>query len=188
MSIEAAISTVSIVLCFFFSLGPALRCGAATQITFGACSDNSPQWSPDGTTIALVSDRSNARTLTYDIWAVSPDGTNLQQLARSIVTSDPSWRDAGLVQPKWLADTGDLLILDAQYYSEVMRFRLSEANSLPITRSVWDGDSELFTRLLFVPGGKAGRVSRCGGGALDQLHGVSSRGSARRRGLCTGQK
>lgn len=125
------------------------------QLTTNAANDIQPAWSPDGNTIAFVSNRINP-TDGCDLFAIDPDGTNERLLAQFTVT-DPWGGRFG--QPSWISQTGDLLVMDYKYYFEVMRFYLSSAiigNALPVSRGVWDGDSLYFKRLLFVPGGLGG--------------------------------
>jgi Tol biopolymer transport system component len=46
------------------------------RLTNNAASDGLPIWSPDGRTIAFVSDQGGA----WAIWAISPNGSNLRKL------------------------------------------------------------------------------------------------------------
>jgi YD repeat-containing protein len=126
-----------------------------TQLTSNAADDVNPSWSPDGNTIAFVSNRIDS-TDGSDLFAIQPDGQNERLLAQFTVT-DPWHGRFG--QPSWIGQSGDLLVMDFKYFHEVMRFNLSQAiaaNALPVNRSVWDGDSSYLTRLLFVPGGQGG--------------------------------
>ena len=148
---------VVLLVCFCVVLVyPILGATTLRQLTTDPANDTAPAWSPDGKVIAFLSSRDAGEAWQNCLWEMSPTGTSQRELAHVIVTTPLEWRDPGLSQPKWLGRTGDLLILDQQHYSEVMRFRLSAAKSLPTTRSVQDGESDSFTRLLFVPGGLAG--------------------------------
>lgn len=51
--------------------------GKPVQITDNAGKDHSPQWNGDGTLIYFLSNRSG----TQQLWAVQPDGSNMQQLS-----------------------------------------------------------------------------------------------------------
>jgi len=67
--------------------------GSGDRIVARDASFNSePSWSPDGATIAFVSDRV---TGTRQIWAVSPDGSNLRQLTSGGTNRFPSWSPDG---------------------------------------------------------------------------------------------
>jgi dipeptidyl aminopeptidase/acylaminoacyl peptidase len=59
--------------------------GETCQITDGDWDDTNPAWSPDGRTIAFVSDRGPKRDFedTSDIYAISPDGGEPTKLSRS---------------------------------------------------------------------------------------------------------
>jgi TolB protein len=50
--------------------------GNATRLTNNHANDGLPAWSPDGKTLAFVSDRDGS----WGIWAMSPDGSNQSKL------------------------------------------------------------------------------------------------------------
>jgi Tol biopolymer transport system component len=52
--------------------------GAATRITSGAAWDFHPRFSPDGSSIAFISDRDGAQ----NIWLMGPDGSNPRQVSK----------------------------------------------------------------------------------------------------------
>ena len=54
--------------------------GDATRLTRGTPWDGMPRWSPDGRTIAFISDRDGGDNL----WLVSPDGTGLRKLTSEV--------------------------------------------------------------------------------------------------------
>ena len=79
-----------------------------SQITSGDYDDSSPTWSPDGRSIAFVSNRSEDpdRNFNDDIWTVASDNTNQgKELAR--VTTNPGTDGAPAWSPdgKWIAFT-----------------------------------------------------------------------------------
>ncbi len=72
------------------------------QITSGDFDDTDPAWSPDGRSIAFVSNRSEDQDRFPDsnIWIVSPDNTDKGQTLLQVTTnpredSDPSWSPDG---------------------------------------------------------------------------------------------
>jgi len=78
------------------------------QITSGDYDDSEPSWSPDGKTIAFVSNRSKHPDRNYntDIWLVSADATDKDQTLTQLTThpgpdSSPVWSPDG----KWIAYT-----------------------------------------------------------------------------------
>jgi hypothetical protein len=117
------------------------------QLTNDLAFDGRPAWSPDGNSIAFISNRGKHTSL-GDVWAVNPDGTNLRQL-----TAVPDFDEFGLASIAWIGNTGDIAVLDTEIIWEYFRVQLSAAPSLPIVRTVADGDSPFFQRLLFIPGG-----------------------------------
>ncbi|HEX8848175.1 MAG TPA: amidohydrolase family protein [Gemmatimonadaceae bacterium] len=66
--------------------------GTATRITSGTAFDGTPTWSPDGKSIAFVSDRSGAD----NVWVIDADGKN----ARAITTGD----NTQYLSPRWMPD------------------------------------------------------------------------------------
>jgi dipeptidyl aminopeptidase/acylaminoacyl peptidase len=82
-----------------------LDSGRMRQVTSGDYEDSEPAWSPDGRTLAFVSDRSEEPDASYntDLWLVpadSPDqGASLLQLTRNRgAEREPAWSPDG----KWL--------------------------------------------------------------------------------------
>ena len=66
--------------------------GIATRLTSGMAHDAQPRWSPDGTRIAYLSDRSGAD----NIWIISADAKDTLQLSK---TTDESY-----ISPEWTPD------------------------------------------------------------------------------------
>jgi len=100
-----------------------------TQVTSGDYDDSSPAWSPDGKTIAFVSNRTEEPDTNYNIsiWLVDADNTdkgkNLIQLTTSPGTEDsPTWHPNGksiayVAAPDVLGShyaTNHLAVIDAQ--------------------------------------------------------------------------
>ena len=67
--------------------------GQATRVTSGTPWDGMPRWSPDGSSIAFISDRDGGDNL----WVVSPDGTGLRKLTGEVdnTLSSPAWSPDG---------------------------------------------------------------------------------------------
>ncbi|HEX6057604.1 MAG TPA: amidohydrolase family protein [Gemmatimonadaceae bacterium] len=72
--------------------------GAATRITEGMAFDGQPRFSPDGTSILFVSDRSGYENL----WLVDADGTNPRALTKDT--------KAQYISPEWTPD-GDYIVV-----------------------------------------------------------------------------
>src|SRR5687768_15221369 len=77
--------------------------GKARRLTSGMGWDVQPRFSPDGRSIAFVSDRSGA----WKVWIANADGTNL----RAITHDTPSQNSAnfGLYSPVWMRDGSGVL-------------------------------------------------------------------------------
>jgi Tol biopolymer transport system component/imidazolonepropionase-like amidohydrolase len=67
--------------------------GTATRLTSGMAWDGMPRWSPDGRSIAFISDRDGGDNL----WLVNADGTGARRLTREVdnALSSPSWTPDG---------------------------------------------------------------------------------------------
>jgi Tol biopolymer transport system component/imidazolonepropionase-like amidohydrolase len=66
--------------------------GQATALMRGMEFDATPRWSPDGSTIAFISDRDGGDNL----WVVAPDGSGLRKLTKEV--------DSALGSPQWMPD------------------------------------------------------------------------------------
>ncbi|MBC2665534.1 PD40 domain-containing protein [Novosphingobium flavum] len=85
--------------------------GEARQLTRGLAFDSQPTWSPDGRSIAFVSDRSGADNL----WVMKADGSG----ARRITALDD---ESVLASPAWSADGKALFV--SRYYADRNNYEL----------------------------------------------------------------
>ena len=77
--------------------------GEATRIIGGLSFESQPTWSPDGTTIAFLSDRTGVENL----WLANADGTNPRAVTKDGRTSD---RPQIMASPAWTPD-GQYLVV-----------------------------------------------------------------------------
>ena len=77
--------------------------GAATRIVGGMSFESQPTWSPDGASIAFLSDRTGVENL----WIANADGSNPRAVSRDRRTDD---RPQILVSPAWTPD-GQYLVV-----------------------------------------------------------------------------
>ena len=112
----------------------------ATQVTFGDYDDSKPAWSPDGQTIAFVSNRSSNPDLNFDtnIWTVSVDNINKETPLKQI-TANPNSDDS----PAWSPD-GKYICFTTITNAEVVPFATTH---LGIT-NVESGESRVLTQSL----------------------------------------
>jgi dipeptidyl aminopeptidase/acylaminoacyl peptidase len=86
-----------------------LKSGSANQITSGEdWNDSDPQWSPDGTRIAFVSNRTGKElegNRNTDVWVVLPDGNSLTKISdHEESDNSPRWSPDGTT----IAYTGEM--------------------------------------------------------------------------------
>src|SRR5207302_5454501 len=77
--------------------------GTATRIIGGMSFESQPKFSPDGKTIAFLSDRSGVENL----WLVDADGTNPRPVSKDRPTND---RPQDMCSPSWTKDGEYLLV------------------------------------------------------------------------------
>ena len=81
--------------------------GAAARILGGMAFDSQPKFSPDGKTIAFLSDRSGVENL----WIANADGSNPRPVTKDRPTQD---RPEIMLSPSWTADGEYLLVSKAR--------------------------------------------------------------------------
>ena len=86
-----------------------VKSGSAKQITEGNdWNDSDPQWSPDGTRLAFVSNRTGKEyeeNRNTDVWVISAEGGKLTKISdHDEADNQPRWSPDG----KWIAFTGEL--------------------------------------------------------------------------------
>jgi dipeptidyl aminopeptidase/acylaminoacyl peptidase len=100
--------------------------GAAKQITSGeAWNDSDPQWSPDGTRIAFVSDRTGKEYdggHNKDVWVIGAEGGPLTKI------SDHAYDDT---QPRWSPDGKEIAFAGATKRRELPKLYIAPASGGP---------------------------------------------------------
>lgn len=86
-----------------------MNSGSAKQITEGDdWNDSDPQWSPDGTRLAFVSNRTGKEyeeNRNSDVWVISAEGGKLTKISdHDEADNQPRWSPDG----KWIAFTGEI--------------------------------------------------------------------------------
>ncbi|HKY31585.1 MAG TPA: hypothetical protein VJV23_03530 [Candidatus Polarisedimenticolia bacterium] len=140
--------------------------GDAIQLTTGAGNDWSARYSPDGQSIAFVSDRSGNR----DIWVIPAGGGPLRQITKDPADDvDPDWAPDGK-RLVFASRSGGPLLLYQVLLTDLSVFPLS-AGSGADRRPAWSPDGRWIafqsnrdsrTRLYLIPaeGGDATRITR----------------------------
>ncbi len=109
--------------------------GLATRISSGQAFDMQPRFSPDGGSIAFVSDRDG----NFNIWLVDPDGSNPRQVSREA--------NREVNSPAWAAD-GQYVYVRKHFVDErslgageVWMYHVSGGDGLQVTeRQGWQKD------------------------------------------------
>lgn len=107
------------------------------RLTQDAFLDRGPVWSPDGTRIVFVSNRSGD----YQLWSIQPDGQSLLP-----ITNHP----AGAFAPVWSADGRRVAWFERGYRVNVTRADVTPPTSAPLKAALafvptewWNRDREL---------------------------------------------
>ncbi len=79
-----------------------LASGELTQLTHNRATNTAPNWSPDGTQIAYISNQEGL----FQIYAMNPDGSNIQQLTH---------RNGNNFGPYWLPDSQHIVFQSDQH-------------------------------------------------------------------------
>ena len=110
--------------------------GAARRITSGPAYDMQPRFSPDGSTIAYISDAGGA----HNVWLMDADGTNPRQLSkeRQRLVNSPAWSADGryIFARKHFVESRSLGA------GEVWMYHVSGGDGLQVTeRNGWQKDA-----------------------------------------------
>lgn len=134
--------------------------GKATRLTSGMPWDCMPRWSPDGKSIAFISDRDGGDNL----WTINPDGTGARRITKEV--------DNALSSPAWTPDGQYLVVRRFGPYPSAENY----LTNVPLWMYHKDGGSgiQIFpgsatakttnTGVAFSPDGRTMYVSTHGGG------------------------
>jgi imidazolonepropionase-like amidohydrolase/Tol biopolymer transport system component len=131
--------------------------GAATRIMGGLSFESQPTYSPDGSTVAFLSDRTGVENL----WIANADGTNPRPVTRDRTTGD---RPQIMASPAWTPD-GEYLVVSKsrppQGTFTLVMYHRDGSSGIPIAQP---------------PAEAAGRGGRGGGGGaqINQMGAVVS--------------
>ena len=97
--------------------------GTATRLTSGTAFDGTPTWSPDGKSIAFVSDRSGAD----NVWVVDADGKH----PRAITTGD----NTQYLSPRWMPDGKYIVVSKAAGLFDLWLYHKDGGKGIKMTQS-----------------------------------------------------
>ncbi len=132
---------------------PSLSRISARRVTSGSYRDSHPAWGTNGT-IYFLSNRGAARGNQNNVWEVSSDGEHLAEIVHVRVSTPTEWGDPGLADHLEVGRPGEIFVLEAQRFHEVMRVAVSMSPGSTVFRQAVDGNDNAFTVLLSVPGGQ----------------------------------
>ena len=119
------------------------------QLTENSCKDSSPDWSPDGTKIAFISDRIDD---VDEVYVMDADGTNIMRLTTVGECTSPKWSPDGLRIAFICHNLGDM----------IYTMHPDGSNLFPLTQTypdiqdlTWSPDSEqiAFSTYFYTPPG-----------------------------------
>ena len=111
-----------------------LETGQLVQLTNDRYSDLQPTWSPDGSTLAFVTD-SGPKT-SFDSLTYGPEHVALMDVATRHVRLVPLFPDAKSINPQWTPDgKGLYFVSDRDGFDDIYRVDLASGDIFEVTRS-----------------------------------------------------
>lgn len=95
------------------------------RLTNDPASDTGPVWSPNGTKIAFISDRSSKPSM-YDIYVMNADGTGVTNLTQSLAARDTS--------PTWSPDGSRIAFVSGRNSSAPMDIYVMNSDGTGLTK------------------------------------------------------